>query len=150
MFERAWPDSVSAHSRSGEITFGIERGRVRDSHGLIPEDAEVTRPAGPEQGVNQEKSDEKELCGDAATKLYPRNLCTFTRLALAITMVIAMPLQRSSKNVVIGGVCGGIAESLGWDPVMVRILYLLVSILSAAFPGLLIYVILWIAMPRAE
>ncbi len=61
-----------------------------------------------------------------------------------------MPLQRSSKNVVIGGVCGRIAESLGWDPVMVRILYILVSILSAAFPGILIYVILWIVMPQAD
>ncbi len=61
-----------------------------------------------------------------------------------------MPLQRSATNVLIGGVCGGIAEWLGWDPVMVRILYVLVSILSAAFPGLLIYIILWIVMPRAE
>ncbi len=65
-------------------------------------------------------------------------------------MAIAMPLQRSAKNVVLGGVCGGIAEWLGWDPVMVRILYILVSILSAAFPGILIYVILWIVMPQAD
>jgi phage shock protein PspC (stress-responsive transcriptional regulator) len=61
-----------------------------------------------------------------------------------------MPLQRSSTNAVIGGVCGGIAEWLGWDPVMVRILFVLVSILSAAFPGLLVYVILWIVMPQAD
>ena len=50
----------------------------------------------------------------------------------------------------IGGVCGGIAEWLGWDPVMVRILFVLVSILSAAFPGLLVYVILWIVVPRSD
>ena len=61
-----------------------------------------------------------------------------------------MPLQRSTENVLIGGVCGGIAEWLGWDPVMVRILYVVVSILSAAFPGILIYVILWIVMPQVE
>ncbi len=65
-------------------------------------------------------------------------------------MAIAMPLQRSAKNVVLGGVCGGIAEWLVWDPVMVRILYILVCILSAAFPGILIYVILWIVMPQAD
>jgi phage shock protein PspC (stress-responsive transcriptional regulator) len=60
-----------------------------------------------------------------------------------------MPLLRSSRNRIIGGVCGGLAHSLGWDPTMVRILYVLVSILSAAFPGLLVYIILWIVMPPA-
>ena len=50
----------------------------------------------------------------------------------------------------IGGVCGGIAEWLGWDPTLVRISYVVVSILSAAFPGLLVYIILWVVMPRAE
>jgi phage shock protein PspC (stress-responsive transcriptional regulator) len=49
----------------------------------------------------------------------------------------------------IGGVCGGIAEWLGWDPTIVRILYVLASIFSAAFPGILVYVALWIVMPRA-
>ena len=47
-----------------------------------------------------------------------------------------------------GGVCGGLAEWLGWDPTLVRVLYVLVSIGSAAFPGLLVYVILWILMPE--
>ncbi len=50
----------------------------------------------------------------------------------------------------IGGVCGGIAEWLGWNPTLVRIAYVLVSILSAAFPGLLVYIILWMVMPRAD
>jgi phage shock protein C len=49
----------------------------------------------------------------------------------------------------IAGVCGGIAEWLGWDPTVVRIVYVLVSILSAAFPGIIVYVILWILMPKA-
>ncbi len=52
-----------------------------------------------------------------------------------------------SKNKVIAGVCGGLAEWLGWDIAMVRILYLVVSILSAGFPGTLVYIILWIIMP---
>ncbi len=34
-----------------------------------------------------------------------------------------MPLQRSANDVMIGGVCGGIAEWLGWDPTLLRILY---------------------------
>ncbi|MCY1634205.1 PspC domain-containing protein [Marinifilum sp. D737] len=55
-------------------------------------------------------------------------------------------LQRSS-NKMIAGVCAGIAEYLGLDITLVRILYVLVSIFSAGFPGLLIYVILWFVMP---
>jgi phage shock protein PspC (stress-responsive transcriptional regulator) len=60
-----------------------------------------------------------------------------------------MALLRSKKNRVIAGVCGGIADSLGWDPTLVRVLYVVVSLLSAAFPGILVYVILWIVMPEA-
>jgi len=52
-----------------------------------------------------------------------------------------------SKNRWIGGVCGGIAEYLGWSPFGVRVIYVLVSIVSAAFPGILVYVILWALMP---
>jgi phage shock protein PspC (stress-responsive transcriptional regulator) len=60
-----------------------------------------------------------------------------------------MPLIRSRTNKVLGGVCGGIAEWLGWDPTVVRVLYVVVSILSAAFPGALVYVLLWALMPTA-
>ena len=56
-------------------------------------------------------------------------------------------LTRSSDKV-IGGVCGGLANYFGWDPAMVRILYLLISIFSAAFPGILVYIVLWIVMPQ--
>ena len=60
-----------------------------------------------------------------------------------------MPLHRSVHNYMIGGVCGGIAHALDWDPTLVRVLYVLLSILSAAFPGFLVYIILWIIMPSA-
>jgi phage shock protein PspC (stress-responsive transcriptional regulator) len=52
-----------------------------------------------------------------------------------------------SNNRVIAGVCAGLAEWLGWDITLVRVLYLVISILSAAFPGILVYIILWIVMP---
>jgi phage shock protein PspC (stress-responsive transcriptional regulator) len=48
----------------------------------------------------------------------------------------------------IAGVCGGIARWLGWDPTVVRILYVLVSFFSAAFPGIIVYIILWAVMPE--
>ena len=57
---------------------------------------------------------------------------------------------RRSKNSMIGGVCAGIAEWLNWDVTLVRVGYVLVSILSAAFPGILIYIILWIIMPPPD
>jgi phage shock protein PspC (stress-responsive transcriptional regulator) len=60
-----------------------------------------------------------------------------------------MPLQRSNRHKIIAGVCGGLAEWLGWDVTLVRILYVFVSVVSVAFPGALAYVILWIIMPRA-
>ena len=49
----------------------------------------------------------------------------------------------------IAGVCGGLAEWLGWSPSWVRLLYILVSILSVAFPGIIVYIILWVVMPKS-
>ena len=49
----------------------------------------------------------------------------------------------------IAGVCGGLAEWLGWDATLVRVLYVVVSVLSAAFPGILVYVLLWLLMPES-
>jgi phage shock protein PspC (stress-responsive transcriptional regulator) len=50
----------------------------------------------------------------------------------------------------IAGVCGGIAQWLGWDATLVRVLYVVVSVLSVAFPGILVYIVLWILMPEGE
>jgi phage shock protein PspC (stress-responsive transcriptional regulator) len=58
-----------------------------------------------------------------------------------------MALLRSRQDRIIAGVCGGLADWLGWSPTWVRILYLVVSIVSVAFPGILVYIILWIVMP---
>jgi len=55
-----------------------------------------------------------------------------------------------SQDRVIGGVCAGIAEYFGWDIALVRILYLVLSIFSIAFPGILVYLILWIVMPEKK
>ncbi|MEQ6121713.1 PspC domain-containing protein [Reichenbachiella sp. MALMAid0571] len=55
-------------------------------------------------------------------------------------------LTRSDDRI-IAGVCSGIADYFGFDPTLTRIGYVLISILSAAFPGLLVYIIMWIIMP---
>jgi len=59
-------------------------------------------------------------------------------------------LQRSKNQRIIAGVCGGLAEWLGWDVTLVRALFVLVSLLSAAFPGLIVYLVLWVLMPERE
>ena len=64
-----------------------------------------------------------------------------------MTMDPARPLRRSRQRL-LAGVCGGLADWLGWDRTLVRVLYVLVSVLSAAFPGILVYVILWILIPE--
>ncbi|MGA7298204.1 MAG: PspC domain-containing protein [Rhodanobacteraceae bacterium] len=58
------------------------------------------------------------------------------------------PLRRSRSNRMIAGVVGGLADYLGMDPTVARVLYVLISILSAAFPGILVYIILWILVPQ--
>lgn len=59
----------------------------------------------------------------------------------------ARRLTRSSKHKMIAGVCGGLAEYFQLDPTTVRVAYVLISIVSAAFPGLLAYIILMFVMP---
>ena len=59
-------------------------------------------------------------------------------------------LHRSTNNRIIAGVMGGIAEYVGWSPTWVRVLFVVISSLSAAVPGFLIYIILWIVMPKAN
>ncbi len=53
-----------------------------------------------------------------------------------------------SRDRILGGVCGGLAKWLGWDVTIVRLAYILISILSVAFPGTIVYIILWIIMPE--
>ncbi len=57
---------------------------------------------------------------------------------------------RRSQNKMIAGVCAGIAEYFNLDPTLVRVGYVLVSIFSAGFPGILVYIILMLVMPMAE
>ena len=58
-------------------------------------------------------------------------------------------LTKSSTDRMLAGVCGGLAEYFGIDPTLVRVGYVLLSVISAAFPGLLVYIILALVMPDA-
>ena len=59
-----------------------------------------------------------------------------------------MNLYRSRDNAMIAGVCGGIAQHLGWSPFRLRIIWVLATIFTA-FAGLVVYVALWFLMPKA-
>ena len=59
------------------------------------------------------------------------------------------PVRRSHDKM-IAGVCGGLAARLGWSPSRFRLAYVILSICSVAFPGILVYVVLWIVMPSPD
>lgn len=57
-------------------------------------------------------------------------------------------LERSRNDRMIAGVLGGVARRLGWSSMLLRIVFVLVSILSAAFPGIIVYLLAWLLMPE--
>lgn len=59
-------------------------------------------------------------------------------------------IHRSRQNRMIAGVVGGLAEHWGFDPALMRLGFILLSVLSAAFPGILVYIILWIVLPESD
>ena len=59
-------------------------------------------------------------------------------------------MKRSTHDSMIAGVCSGLAHELDWPVVRTRIAYVLLSILSVGFPGILVYVLLWFVMPKTD
>ncbi|GAB3366041.1 PspC domain-containing protein [Lysobacter rhizosphaerae] len=57
-------------------------------------------------------------------------------------------LSRSRHDRILAGVMGGIAQRFGWNSTLVRVIYVVLSIASAAFPGILVYLILWLLIPE--
>ena len=54
---------------------------------------------------------------------------------------------RRSNDKMIAGVCAGLAHYFDLDPTVIRIVYVLLSIFTA-FAGVLVYLILWLIMPK--
>ena len=63
---------------------------------------------------------------------------------------VKQQLRRSRSNRLVGGVVSGLAEYFDLDVTLARVLYVVGSIMSAAFPGILVYVILWVLMPSED
>ena len=53
-----------------------------------------------------------------------------------------------SNDKKIAGVCGGIADYFDWDPTIVRVLWGVLTLCTAEFPGIIAYLILALTMPN--
>lgn len=56
-------------------------------------------------------------------------------------------LTKSRNNVVVSGVLGGISEFIGIDPTIIRVIYIILALFTAGFPGFMLYIVLMIIMP---
>lgn len=59
-------------------------------------------------------------------------------------------LTRSLNDRIFAGVLGGIARRYGWNSTLLRFLFVVISIVSIAFPGILVYLILWLVIPEGS
>jgi phage shock protein C len=57
-------------------------------------------------------------------------------------------LYRSNHDIMLGGVCGGLGEYFNIDPTIVRLVFVLLGFVTALFPALILYFILWVIVPR--
>lgn len=62
---------------------------------------------------------------------------------------LSKPLRRSRRRRLLGGVCGGIAEWLGWPRFVVRVLFVVGSLVPI-LPGFLVYLVLWLVVPLED
>ncbi len=58
----------------------------------------------------------------------------------------ARVLRRSRRDRMVAGVCGGLGEFFGLNPLWFRIAFL-ISLLPGGVPGLLLYLVMWLTMP---
>ncbi len=59
-------------------------------------------------------------------------------------------LTRSLHDRIFAGVLGGIARRYGWNATLLRFIFVVISIVSVAFPGILVYLILWLVIPEGN
>lgn len=57
-------------------------------------------------------------------------------------------LYRSRSDKVLGGVLGGFAHYMGWDPAVVRILFALLVLVTGFFPGVVLYLVALVVVPE--
>lgn len=55
-----------------------------------------------------------------------------------------------STNKIVAGVCGGLAEYFNLDPTLIRVIYAALTLFTAGFPGVLLYIIMMLVMPQSD
>ena len=59
-------------------------------------------------------------------------------------------LRRPKQGRMIAGVVAGLADRFGIERTLARVLYVILSVVSVAFPGILVYVLLWFVIPEGD
>lgn len=59
-------------------------------------------------------------------------------------------LMRSKTNRMVAGICGGIGEYFNIDPNLIRVLWIVITVLSGFLPGILAYILVWVIIPEGE
>jgi phage shock protein C len=59
-------------------------------------------------------------------------------------------LRRPRSGRMIAGVVAGLADRFGMDRSLARVLYVIISLVSVAFPGILVYLLCWIIIPEGD
>ena len=57
-------------------------------------------------------------------------------------------LTRSRNDRMLAGICGGLANYLDVDPTIIRLIFALATFFTVVFPGILIYLIMWVVVPK--
>ena len=84
---------------------------------------------------------------DEETKTEPVDSTSWKSKRKRMNYKTTKRLYRDPDNRIIGGVCGGLSAYFNTDPILFRILFILISLGMGS--GLIIYIILWIAIPEA-
>lgn len=64
--------------------------------------------------------------------------------------LLQRPLRRPQHPRLIGGVCAGLAKWLGWDRAVVRLIFALFALATSLFPAVVLYGVLWLAIPEGD
>ncbi|HLV27187.1 MAG TPA: PspC domain-containing protein [Gemmatimonadales bacterium] len=64
--------------------------------------------------------------------------------------IASSTLRRSRSNRMIAGVVAGLADYFNMDVTIARVIFVIVSVISAGFPGTLVYLLLWLIIPEED
>lgn len=56
-------------------------------------------------------------------------------------------LYRSEQQKIVAGVLGGIAQRYGWNVTLLRIIFVIITLLTSILPSVLVYLVLWMVLP---